>query len=376
MCSKYWIGMRESEICYVKNFFIDSITVFGEEKPNNLIQPLNQFIKKNLDHNNEKNDEIITSWQREHINNILVKNPNAEFMFYNQIMALKYFKGNKNIICLNNEDLINKLDDKLYTREYYKTKVPCVPHFILYGKEISIEKLNSLFNKKTKYIVQSKNGSGGSGTLVFSNNSQKILLDDEKKYLVTEYYEKSISMNTHLMISKDSVLVLPSSIQIIENQYNHLIYKGCDFVGFNNIISDEVKSKVNKYAKIIGEDLQNQGYLGICGIDFIIYDNEVYYIEINSRFQNSSTILNKSLMENNQPSLQEMNYNCFKNKDIKYNPISVNYSSYILYYNEESTMIPSLTPIEILDESKYELEIEQLSYWKTNIYDKSIFRGK
>lgn len=361
MCSKYWIGMRESEICYVKNFFIDSITVFGEEKTNNLIQPLNQFLKKNLDHNDEKNDKTITSYQREHINNILLKNPNAEFMFYNQIMALKYFKGNKNIVCLNSEELINKLDNKLYTREYYKSKVPCVPHFILFGKDICIDKLNELFNKETKYIVQSKNGSGGSGTLVFSNDSQKTQLDDEKKYLVTEYYKDSISMNTHIMISKDNVLVLPSSIQIIENQYNHLIYKGCDFVGFNHL-PKEIIDKANKYAKTIGEDLQKQGYLGICGIDFIIYDNEVFFIEINSRFQNSSTVLNKALMENNQPSLQEMNYNCFKNKDIKYNPIIVNYSSYILYYDEETRMIPSIPPIEVLDESKCELEIERLSY--------------
>ncbi len=78
-------------------------------------------------------------------------------------------------------------------------------------------------------------------------------------------------------------------------------------------------------------------------------------------------------MENNQQSLQEMNYNCFKNKKIKYNPIFVNYSSYILYYEEETKRIPSISPVEVLDESTSELEIERLSYWKTNLYDKSIF---
>ncbi len=63
-----------------------------------------------------------------------------------------------------------------------------------------------------------------------------------------------------------------------ENQYNHLIYKGCDFIGFNQL-SNEIINKANKYAKIIGEDLQKQGYLGICGIDFIIYDNEVFLLK-------------------------------------------------------------------------------------------------
>lgn len=306
-------------------------------------------------------------YQKEKMDSIIDNDPNAEFMFYNQIMALKYYKKNNNIICINDENLINKLDNKFFTRDYYKDKVPCILHYIISGKKISIDYLTSLFKENVKYIVQFQRGAGGSGTLIYYSDTQKDQINDEDNYLVTEYYEECISMNTHLMISNDETIVLPSSLQIIERQYDHLIYKGCDFIGYDRL-PEEIKSKAYKYASTIGENLRKKGYLGVCGIDFIIYNNEVYFMEINSRFQNSSTILNKALVENNQISLQEMNYNCFKNIAFKYRPITVKYSGYIEYYDEESRNLPNVSPIEVLDDPKCDLEIELLSYYKTNIY--------
>ena len=58
----YWMGIRESEICYVKGFFEDSIIFFGNKQKG--IKPLNQAINKNLNHNDKKNDAIMTAYQR------------------------------------------------------------------------------------------------------------------------------------------------------------------------------------------------------------------------------------------------------------------------------------------------------------------------
>ena len=177
------------------------------------------------------------------------------------------------------------------------------------------------------------------------------------------------------MISKNEVYVFPGSIQLIENQYNHLAYKGCDFIGFKRIKSG-LQEKVKKYSKTIGEDLQKRGYLGVCGIDFLICNDEVYLMEINSRFQNSSTVLNKALIDNNLSSLQEMNYMCFYDGNINYHSIDVNYGSYIMDFEEESNFSFKYQPIEILDEPDIELEYDKLSYWRTLIYDKEIFEGE
>ena len=367
----YWIGIRESEVYYVKGFFEDSITFFGNKQSG--VKPFNQSINKNLNHNDEKNDAIMTAYQKLQMGNILAKYPNAEFMFYNQIKALEYFKGNNNIVCLNDEALINKMSDKLLAREYFKTKVPCLQHYILFGREISCEKLAELFNNSEQFVVQSKSGSGGSGTFIFHDDNQKALLNNDDQYLITVYRKDSISTNTHLMLSKDETIVLPSSIQIIEDQYGHLVYKGCDFVSFSTL-SNEIKEKTNKYAKIIGDDLRKNGYLGVLGIDFIVCDGEVFFIEINSRFQNSSMALDKALLESGQQSLQEMNYDCFRNRKVDYNPITVNYSTYMIDYGEQTSNIPDIEPIEVLDDAGRTLEVEKMSYQKTYLYNKGIYK--
>lgn len=366
----YWVGVRESEIKYSKKKFQDSIVLLGSKKEDGKIQPLNVATRKNLDHNAQKNDVILTNFQKENMNNILKLNKKSQFMFYNQIMALKYFDA-ENIICLNSKDLVDKLDNKLFTREYYRHKVPVLEHFILHAKEIHMGKLKDIFGGDDCYVVQGAVGAGGSSTLVYYNDVQIKLIDDEKQYLVTVYRKESISTNTHLMISKDNILILPSSVQIIINQDDHLVYKGCDFIAYSKLPQD-IKEKANKYARIIAEDMQKQGYIGVCGIDFLIVDNEVYFMELNARFQNSSTILNKALVENNMPSLQEMNYSCFFGKKLNYNPINVKYSSYILDYGESSESLPTILPIEILDENDDVEEIEKFSYCKTLVYDESI----
>lgn len=366
----YWVGVRESEIKYSMKNFQDSIVLLGSKKEDGKIQPLNVATRKNFDHNAQKNDIILTNFQKENMNKVLETNKNARFMFYNQIMALKYFDTD-NIICLNSKNLIERLDNKLFTREYYRDKVPVRDHIILYGKEIQLDKLKSIFGGEDSYVVQGAVGAGGSSTLVYYDDKQNKLLDKEKEYLVTVYCKESVSTNTHLMISKDKILILPSSVQIIVNQDNHLAYKGCDFIAYSKL-SQEIKDKANKYARIIAEDMQKQGYIGICGIDFLIVDDEVYFIELNVRFQNSSTILNKALMENNMMSLQEMNYRCFNNKPINYNPISVRYSSYILDYGELEKTLPTAAPIEVLDQNDDVQEVEKFSYCKTLVYDESI----
>ena len=239
--NKYWVGMRKSEIEYDNNFFKDSIVLFGK-KGTNTIKSLNYSLKKNLDHNNPKNDETIINYQKSYIKSIFANDNNAEFMFYNPIIALRFYSDCQNIICFNKKELIDELEDKIYTREYYKNMIPSLPHLILSGQDITIQNLQNQFKNNNVFVVQSKTGSGGSGTLIYSSNTQNSFINKEDKYLVTEYCKESISINMHLMISKNKVYIFPGSIQIIENQYNHLVYKGCDFNGFQRI-KFELKKK-------------------------------------------------------------------------------------------------------------------------------------
>lgn len=80
-------------------------------------------------------------------------------------------------------------------------------------------------------------------------------------------------------------------------------------------------------------------YRGICGLDFIVQNNKLYFIEINPRFQGSSFLINRTLFENNLPSLYELNEMAFSNEPIKIEKkklenLNINYSYYKIKYSK------------------------------------------
>ena len=239
-------------------------------------------------------------------------------------------------------------------------------------RKSEIEYSNNFFKDSVVVFGKKNNNSIQSLTSFLEKNID--LNDSYNDQMITKYHKESVSINVQLMISKNEVFIFPGSIQLIEKQHNHLAYKGCDFISFRKIKS-KLREKAENYSQIIGKDLQKRGYLGICGIDFLIYNDEVYFMEINSRFQSSSTVLNKALKDNNIYSLQEMNYMCFNNMIINFPSIDINYSSYIIDYEDESSYYLQDKPIDILDEPDINLNFEKRSYWKTLLYDKELFKG-
>ena len=72
--------------------------------------------------------------------------------------------------------------------------------------------------------------------------------------------------------------------------------------------------QINNYSKSICKALQREGYLGVLGIDFIEVERDVYFMEINPRFQGSSVKLEKLLLDGGCVSLFERNYLAFESK--------------------------------------------------------------
>ena len=122
-------------------------------------------------------------------------------------------------------------------------------------------------------------------------------IEKDNIYSLTPYIKNNISVNIHLIIYKDKILLFPASIQLIKlnpESYN-FEYIGADFVAYKKL-PEIIKKKVISYSEIIGERLRKSGYLGICGIDFITTSDNVYFSEINPRFQSSTFLLNNALI--------------------------------------------------------------------------------
>ena len=111
------------------------------------------------------------------------------------------------------------------------------------------------------------------------------------------------------MIDREKCLVFPVSKQVLYTNNNTMEYVGNIYID----VFSELSQKVKLIAEKIGIKLQQMGYRGICGFDFIATNNKILLIEINPRFQGSSYVINDILYKHRLPSLFELNSICFTN---------------------------------------------------------------
>lgn len=326
-----WVGNRESEILYSRLFY-KSITRYGSN------------INNNISHNNSS-EKTILDFFVESINKELEKSKAKLFFYSNKIAERVITKApylKEYVINKYNPDFLNLLENKTYSHLWASNIMPVINFTEMFGKECNYKNISLKFRGKDKYIIQENYSSGGMGTFVLTKENEKDViknLDDYKCYMISPYYEDSYSVNVHIIITNNYVSILPASIQIIENVDNRLLYKGADFITYRKI-SASVQQKVSQYAKSIGMSLSNMGYVGICGLDLLIHNQDIYFMEINPRFQASSILINRALKDLCLPDLQTIVYNVFNNKCEKellkkLETVKINYSTLSFYQNAD-----------------------------------------
>lgn len=353
-----WIGHRESEIFKTNNFFDFSITSWGSNLNGNRSY-CSKYQTRNI--NNKLRNEFIA----EELNRLL-QEENYNVMFYNSTLAFSLIKSHpefeKNFICLNAPSVLNLLNDKINTKLWLSNYFPVLEFVLLSGHECKIEQLKKFFLNHKNFVIQEAKSSGGLGTFIInSKNYLNVLskLKSDMLYLVSYFADPSFSLNVHILISYDDIIVLPPSVQIIEKYGDNLIYSGADFINYR-FLDKRYRDKVYKFSKKIGSLLKKLGYKGVCGIDYLVYNDEVYFVEINPRFQASTMLLNVALDESNLPSIQQLHMLCFRQtslqsiKNIEF--IEVNYSFY--KYKKEfkdltKQYLNKLSLIEMCEDKKY-----------------------
>ena len=289
MGNLYWVGTRQSDIFDTGCFFKGSVTIFGDNKGGNISYCSNG---KRINHNIE--DKECDSFFINTLETILESDTEARFMFYDPILAYKYGEKIKNhTICLNSYDLLNSFSNKYKARYILSNVINTVPYALLKGSKCDSSTLCQLFTNYNEFVIQKPYSSGGDATYHLRSTSMPEVTADEL-YLVSPFFKDALSVNIHLVISDSGVLLFPASVQIINETKNRLLYSGADFICYN-MICEEIKEKVNNESIKIGNILMRAGYRGVIGIDYIIEDNTPYFLELNTRFQASSHLINKSL---------------------------------------------------------------------------------
>lgn len=293
----YWIGARQWDICN-NNMFVGSITRYGKDNGSHYSFCNNEFT-------NDFNEYINTK-----IHQIINIDEDAFFMFANEKNAYQFGKDVfEKSICVNPLHIIESMNDKIFTRNFFSDCVNTPNSILINSKScMNYKFISEIFNKKySDFVLQEANGAGGLRSYYLSSNYTPCIPPDISYVLVTPYFGKKKSINVHILTSDKSYKILPPSVQIILNKFK---YSGSDFIAYSNL-PDQIKSKVFSCAEKIAQKVISVGAKGIFGVDFLVLKNEVVFLECNFRYQGSSFILNKGLIDAGYPSIFEMRYNAF-----------------------------------------------------------------
>lgn len=334
----YWVGIKESEIKVCKHLFEGSVTFIGSGKDGNISFSSSQNYTINY---NEDSIEL-DNFMKNTLRSVIKKIPDVLFFCYttSYIYSLEDEKINKHIICGNSRDTLQLLRNKMNSRLWLNKYVPVLPTIILSGNECQYHYLCSLFPSEMAFTIQGCTGAGGIDTYIMSlDNYDKIRerLYKNHIYLISPYKAKSYSTNIHVLFTEKEYYISPGSIQIVEYENGRMIYRGSDFIEYQNISSEIIK-KIIDNTKILAEKIKVMSYTGILGIDYLISGTEIYFLEINPRFQSSTPMINLALTEKGLPSIQEVMLKMFFQKsempDNIFDGLKVNHSSYIVDYEK------------------------------------------
>ena len=321
----YWVGTRQSDIEDTGAFFDGSITIFGDNTNNNISYcASHDRINHNID---DKDCDIffITTLER-----LCDTDEDIRFMFYSPILAYEYgHKISERTLCLNSYNLLKALSNKQRARFILKDVTTTIPYINLKGSECSFDSISNYFIGYDEFIIQKSISSGGEGTFHINRSTRIDFASSEEEYIISPYIKDAISVNVHIVITDDQIIYLPPSIQIITEIEKRLLYCGGDYICYK-LISDEDQETIHKNALAIGDFVKRRKYRGVLGIDFILKDHHLYFVELNTRFQASSQLINKSMFPLFQTSLQEINLKAFShNNSFNIKLFDVVYSNYI-----------------------------------------------
>ena len=299
-----YVGFNGTNAICNENFINNSITINPTKEKGNIYYTGNSI-------KNQNDTDFLYKYKAyiiKTMNDTFQKNKNSTFLVFNKkIKELLKDEKKFHILGEQNYDLINKLNDKKYTRELINDEVPSINAKWI-SKKIDYDTAKKIITSK-KIVIQGRNGSGGNNTFYIDNKEkfEKYSAYCNNEYYLSKYIEH-LPINITVVISKYNDIILPSSVQLIKLEDDMFKYLGADFIYSQNFNS-KIKKQVEEYTTIIIKKLKKLNYKGIFGIDYIIDNRDnVYFMEINPRFQSSSFLINKYLSKYCYTSLAELHY--------------------------------------------------------------------
>lgn len=330
------IGPREQDFEDTNGMFSGSITLYGNNRGSNISYCGSRGIR--INHN------VFTQDQADFVNEEMLRrvheDPDVLFLSYDPNQAYDCDEAVlRRTLCLNDQKLMDRLNHKISFRNWAKSLCPVFQSQLIPGKQCSYPQLVERFGPHPSFVVQMDFACGGEGTFLMSEITPPEIISaiqPEELYLVSPYVSKNVPVNMHAVIFPQEILLLPPSVQI-ERQENHkLLYHGADYLAVDQVNPASLQSFRDSVLAICLA-LQKEGYRGVTGLDGMLVGEKAYILEMNNRFQGSTSLLNLALREAGLPSVQELHYRAFEStrSNISLQGFSVPYSCYTYLADQE-----------------------------------------
>lgn len=199
--------------------------------------------------------------------------------------------------------LKNYFDNKLRLyRNLPRLGLNVIPGEITSLAQVSYARISRKYG--LPFVVQLPVGSSGNNTFFIFNEQEfgLILPRLEKSEFKVSRYLPSYSLNINVVIYKKRMLLSSPSIQIVgvkECTNRPAIFCGNDFT-HTKFVPPNVIQRAYDATQRLADWMQTRGYRGVFGLDLLVADDEIYPIEINPRWQNSTDVLTISQLRQNQ----------------------------------------------------------------------------
>lgn len=297
-----WVGPRESDTFYSAVDFFKTITYNGSNTGNNISFTSKTGVR--IDHNRSVSWDL-NAFFKVNLCDLLQENNNVRFLFYNPLQA--YSQGEEVAAHTLNApppELLRYMRNKAKMRTFAQKYVPIIPFVEFSGDRLPEASFD--IGEKNSFILQEIISSSGYGTLQLTREQCANYIasrPSENEYILSPYLKYAAPINVHIVIFEDRCIVFPPSFQLIQRNGPRFSYIGGDF---HTDLSEKTYESILQHSNALAEGLRRIGYRGVCGIDFMLSENELYFIEVNARFQASSFLLNRLLIQSGYPTLHQM----------------------------------------------------------------------
>lgn len=310
----WWVGVRASDVEGIEGLFAGAVSIVGSFSEGKICgMSVEEELGRRLDHNDPTNEPLIADHVDRILESILARSPKARFLFQDQLCFSSADELWRIAVHNNPRGLLASLNDKGIARSIFSRHVITVGSTMMFAADLSYATLREMF-KSERFVVQIPESAGGHGSFLVDSETSVAAIRTlgTAHVVVSEYRAALIPMNSHVVIFADKVLVLPPSGQLVRATGDgRLLYGGCDF-SLHSRLTAGTRTLIRETCLKLGDVLRRAGYRGVAGLDYLVGEDKLLFVEVNPRFQASTAHLNRALLGWQLPSIHELHMGAFK----------------------------------------------------------------